>query len=339
MEEGLVPQKLYRGIRLSCDMIASGIKWHDVPLRVHYEPHIDANGRKIVSDGNEYGVYMSDNILVADLAYSKVADITPSNLKNVVDKDLTLMFNMCSYNIHVALPEIGIIYEIDTTGLNVRKPWISMSLNAVYNNGFSGNEWIADEVPISNYRVKTIKVGADLLHDQQIIEVSDILSAEQELWKIMRIRRQHLKDFCEELRHLPQNKRDSITRTSLEVYKLIFGYMGVKYVDYSKLDLHSGQDYCKFLISEIYRKNPEEAFEKLSYIHEMTNIIGKESTTDEVMSVFQKAIIKNNERISKLQNMEKYHNIDKYEQKNDFVKSLMKLMVNKQQSANNIMSS
>jgi len=53
---------------------------------------------------------------------------------------------------HITLPSCGIMVEIDTDGLEIRPPKIRSSLDGVYNNGFEGDEWIADEISPKHYR-------------------------------------------------------------------------------------------------------------------------------------------------------------------------------------------
>ena len=57
-------QCLYRGKKLNCDSLCK-VKFYGVTMKPYYEPHINEYGRETVLDGNEYGVYMSDNLLVA----------------------------------------------------------------------------------------------------------------------------------------------------------------------------------------------------------------------------------------------------------------------------------
>lgn len=56
----------------------------------------------------------------------------------------------------VKLPSCGVIYEVDTNGLDIRKPEIRPELQGVYNNGFEGDEWIADTIPSKFHKVKRL---------------------------------------------------------------------------------------------------------------------------------------------------------------------------------------
>ncbi len=103
----------------------------------------------LMTDGNELGVYMTTNYLMAKTAYASSADHlecprynSGRGITNTVD-----------------LPRCGVTVEVDTNGLDIRPPKISSQMQPVYNNGFAGDEWIADQVPRSNYRVKSLSLS------------------------------------------------------------------------------------------------------------------------------------------------------------------------------------
>ena len=136
------PQTLYRGIHLDANMFY----YFDLEtdeIKVHYEPVIDSKGRKTVTDGNEYGVYMTDNKQMAFDVYG-----FPHRTSIEIEPGLTL-----APGTRVELPLVGIVYEIDTTNLDIRQPWMTEQLHGVANNGFAGNEWVADSIPKSNYKI------------------------------------------------------------------------------------------------------------------------------------------------------------------------------------------
>ncbi len=58
-----------------------------------------------------------------------------------------------SIDSRIILPQCGVIVEIDTKGLVIRKPIIIPVLQGHYNNGYAGDEYIADSVPPEKYRV------------------------------------------------------------------------------------------------------------------------------------------------------------------------------------------
>ena len=65
------PKVLYRGVTISYDLLKD-FHFDGYPLVPPNEPKIDAQGRKTVGDGNEYGVYMTDNFAMADYAYGNL---------------------------------------------------------------------------------------------------------------------------------------------------------------------------------------------------------------------------------------------------------------------------
>ncbi len=140
----LPPEHLYRGIVVPVSAIDEAFLTR--PLVPGAKPRLDEHSRVTVNDGNEYGVYMSDNKRMVKAAYAE-----PRHGENMEGVP------------HVSVPKVGVLYQIDPTGLDVRKPWVTDYLKSVYNNGFEGHEWIADSVPPENYQVLQLKLGRDLL--------------------------------------------------------------------------------------------------------------------------------------------------------------------------------
>ena len=154
------PKDLYRGIVLSYNDLQN-IEWYNSDIKVHYEPEIDKYGRQIVSDGNEYGVYMTDNLDMVLSAYGN-----PRSNGTTLENSPQL--NISGARSTVNVPSVGVIYHINTEGLDIREPFICDELQGHYNNGFQGTEWIADSIPKENVEVVGIKIARDLLHSEQM---------------------------------------------------------------------------------------------------------------------------------------------------------------------------
>jgi len=144
---------LYRGVTLSSEQFLNYDFNKDlVPPN---PPKIDKFGRKTVGDGNEYGVYMTTNLAMARDAYGKPSD-SGKQISNLISTN------------------IGIIYEINPAGLDIREPWLDPAYKEMgglthYNNGFEGKEYIADVIPISNVKLKEVVIAADFLHERETI--------------------------------------------------------------------------------------------------------------------------------------------------------------------------
>ena len=145
---------LYRGVVLNSEQFLNYDFNKDlVPPN---PPKIDKFGRKTVGDGNEYGVYMTTNLDMARGAYG--------NPKGSGSKTISLTST-----------NIGVIYEINSEGLDIREPWLDPLFKDIdgqkthYNNGFEGKEYIADVIPISNVRLKEVVIAADFLHERETI--------------------------------------------------------------------------------------------------------------------------------------------------------------------------
>lgn len=141
------PEKLYRGITINpADLSIDRLREILVPGNLNEEDPTK------IGDGNELGVYMSTNPRVAEWAYGRggagmsYIDVPEYNSSRGLKKS-------------IQLPSCGILYEIDTNGLNIRPPEITSHLQGVYNNDFEGDEWIADEVPPEFYKVLQLSLS------------------------------------------------------------------------------------------------------------------------------------------------------------------------------------
>jgi len=151
------PEVLYRAFTvdpndLSVDIASKPL----VPGKVNKEDPTK------ISDGNELGVYMSTNRSMVETAY------THSVVKGLIlespkynDRGSVINF--------ISLPQCGVVVEINTKDLPIRRPKITQTLQGVYNNGFKGDEWIADEV--SNEHYKIVKLMLTTAHKSEKFSV------------------------------------------------------------------------------------------------------------------------------------------------------------------------
>lgn len=157
------PNDLYRGVTIPVDSFGEHIFGAD--LTPGGPPKHDAQGRRIVADGNEYGVYMTDNRDMAETSYASPRHGTPI-------PDSPQFHWRGSPQSVLEAPTVGVLYQIDPNWLwDLRAPFITSSLNGVYNNGFSGDEWIADSVPARHHRVVALRLGPDTLHKGELLPI------------------------------------------------------------------------------------------------------------------------------------------------------------------------
>lgn len=136
-----VPEKLYRGISIPVSEL--NLEFFSKPLKEGDGLDEDSGKRK---DGNESGVYMSTNENMSGWAYTHASE--QFNTPNYHDGYMLRS--------SVDLPMCGILYEIDTAGLDVFRPEITSLFQGVYNNNFEGDEFAVSEVPSESYRVKKL---------------------------------------------------------------------------------------------------------------------------------------------------------------------------------------
>lgn len=284
------PKYLYRGITLNYDLLQQ-VQLYGVEIKPHYEPLIDQFGRKTVSDGNEYGVYMTDNLTMAEQAYGNVNMMDRTNIR----KDLIL--NVADRPTPLMVPAVGVIYKIDTTGLDVHKPWISSQLTEHYNNGFQGDEWIVESIPPTNYSVVEVTIGPDWLHDAEKIDVSNIVEAQQQIRTMIEKRKQRLEILGMELEKLTPMKRMQLTNQHMQLYRDLFGTNGVRYVNNDDIQLKDGLDYTKYLLSVFYHTNLEQLdYTSLMYIETLKSRLNAGDSFDKLIELINSDMLSNDEK-------------------------------------------
>lgn len=138
------PEKLFRAFSINPEQLTiERLRQELIPGGVHKEDPTK------VRDGNELGVYMSTNPRMVESAYAKGGE-------GVSYVDTPVFGGSRGRENRIALPGCGIVLEIRAQGLDIRKPEITPVLQGVYNNGFEGDEWIADTVGADQYTVKKL---------------------------------------------------------------------------------------------------------------------------------------------------------------------------------------
>jgi hypothetical protein len=198
------PDTLYRGVVLPAADILSGdiLNQNLIPGS---KPKLDEQGRTVVRDGNEFGVYMTDNDFLADRVYARPGDTTG----DAMEGSPTFRGKYIS-NEQIKIPRVGVTYQIDPNGLEVKRPFITGYLKNVYNNGYEGNEYIAEVVPAEKHKVIKFRIGPDLLHEPKDFKVGE--NPEQVL-EDLRAEISHrigrLAIACDRIQQLPEASRKS----------------------------------------------------------------------------------------------------------------------------------
>ena len=249
------PKILYRGIKIDYNHLAN-FEFSKVPITLNYEPIIDKYGRKTVSDGNEYGIYMTDNLNMVLGAYGSLHN-----------DGIPLTGRPTLNNRPILIPSIAIIYEINTDGLDIRKPFITDVLKGHYNNGFEGNEYITDYVPASNYKLYRVRIGGDLLHDEEDIDLTE-KDIKDVIIKKLEMRRYHLELFANVLKNIPARKTNMWGKEELNILKSIYGTNGVKYVNENSIDTSNLEGMFKYLLAKTFKENELDIdFKTIKYLN------------------------------------------------------------------------
>ena len=273
------PSVLYRGIKVDYNSLQN-FKFSGVDLKVNYAPIIDQYGRKTVTDGNEYGVYMSDNLNMVTSAYG-----------NLHHDGLPIHNNLSIYNERIMIPSVAVIYQISTEGLDVRKPFISDQLKGHYNNGFQGDEWITDFVPANNYTLYRVRIGGDVLHDAEDIDLSKTDDISEQIKQKLEMRKYRLETFANAMERMSPMKRNAIGRDELNILKSIYGKNGLKYINEDSLITNNVDGMLRYLVAKTFKQNESDIdFQTIRYIN---GLKGQAISIDSIIEILKNDKIKN----------------------------------------------
>lgn len=295
--EKKVPEYLYRGMCISYEEL-KGFVFTGIDMELPYEPYIDEQGRETVHDGNEYGIYMSDNPKMPLNAYANATNVGQGVYVNPP-------VSMGNRNGYVKIPDVGICYKISTKDLNVRNPWISDVLQGVYNNGWDGDEWITDKIPAENYEIMQVMIGKDMLHDTQYIEIDDIEHLKENTINILEQRKARLEVFAQEMSKIPEAERRDFGLTHFGVFKEIYGENGFRYMnDFEEIDTSSDVGMIRYLMAKVYEKNRDNIdFSTLVKLQDIKEIV--EMTQKRGKDIDIKELLKNEEFITLIEQKER----------------------------------
>lgn len=273
------PSVLYRGIKVDYNSLQN-FEFSGVDLKVNYAPIIDQYGRKTVTDGNEYGVYMSDNLHMVTSAYG-----------DLHHDGLPIYNNLSIYNERIMIPSVAVIYQISTEGLDVRKPFISEQLKGHYNNGFQGDEWITDIVPADNHTLYRVRIGADILHDAENIDLSKTDDISEQVKQKLEMRKYRLETFANAMERMPPMKRNAIGRDELNILKSIYGKNGLKYINEDSLITSNVDGMLRYLVAKTFKQNESDIdFQTIRYIN---GLKGQAISIDSIIEILKNDKIKN----------------------------------------------
>ena len=189
------PETLYRGIALDPQTFEK-FSFHVIPMPKN--AIYNEQGEKCVSDGQEYGLYMSDGDVMARQYAAFGRDANGGTIDNL------------NINYHtLSKPHIGILYEIDATQIDIRQP--KLNVFKMHQAG-TGTEWITDSaIPREAFEIAEVEISKDALHPAKKIAVEGrpFAFVRKEILKEIAEREEKLSKLAEILKPLPRHKRDS----------------------------------------------------------------------------------------------------------------------------------
>lgn len=285
------PEYLYRGITLNYDVL-NKVKIDGVDIVPPYGyVSIDSNGRKIRSDGNEYGIYMTDKFDMADSKYGYPEINLGTLLAN---------YPVSSYD-NIRIPVVGVIYKIDTENLDTHRAFLSSVWGA--DRQHRGDEWISDIIPAQCYSVLKVVISKDILHDREEVVITDGMDITDIVRDIVEARKASLEIMINDLNKLSPIERKDL---KLDFLRTMYGNDGARYVLFpNQIKITSNNDYIKFLMSSIYRSNMQQIdILSLKYIMSLKNrIVDLDvDNIEEIIQLVQKDLL--NDKLS-----DKYRNL------------------------------
>lgn len=282
------PPILYRGVKIRYELLKN-YEFIGKEMKPPYPPQFDEQGRKVVGDGNEYGVYMTDYDIVARNAYAAVSINDGTPLNNTVmfgyDRSRTM------------LPSVGIVYKINTNGLDEHIPRITSYLKGHYNNGMGGDEWIAESVLAENYSINTVELGEDTLHKSEMLDVTNIELMKIQLLRKLEQRKERLELFEKKIEEMPSYERYRLDSSKIETLKSIYKLNGIMDVNIDSFEPQTTSDYLKYLMAITYSQNKENIdFYTIGYIQTLNRKLKKETSISDVIEMINKDIENNEEK-------------------------------------------
>ena len=307
------PNVLYKGLKINYNNLQD-FEFFGIDLKVNYAPIIDQYGRKTVTDGNEYGVYMFNNLGMVECAYN-----------DLHHEGIPIHNNLLINNERIMIPSIAVIYQINTNGLDIRKPFISEQFKGQYNNGFQGDEWITDIVPASNYTLYRVRIGADVLHDAEDIDLSSVEDIKKQVRRKLEMRKYKLEMFANAMERIPSIKRNTIDRDKLNILKSIYGDNGLKYINEDSLITSDVDGMLKYLVAKIFKQNESDIdFQTIRYIN---GLKGQAMTIDAIIEILKKDKIKNMQEKGEFENRKKQEGVSystsRFDKQDKILNSLM----------------
>lgn len=274
--ETKIPETLYRGVVIQYPALKDfhffGVDFTPVEKAI-------TEGQNIREDGNEVGIYMSDN---QSMVYSAYGNVHGSGTP------LSYTIRVGHHQAIIGIPDIGICYKIKTQGLNIKKPFVSNVLMGHYNNGFQGDEYIADFIPKENITVTRIQIGEDYLHEEEFVDVSDVEKAEAETKRILEERKRNLQELLKALEKMTPLQRKGLGEQEQITLRHIFGKNGVRWKREKEINLDSANGILTRLRFDYYHNSPEKIdLKKLIYLNQLNARLAKTDNPDSIDTLLE----------------------------------------------------
>ncbi len=171
---------------------------------------------------------------------------------------------------HVTIGRIEILYEIDTENLDIRNPSYGPFLSYHYNNGYGGDEWIADKIPKENYKIISVTIGEDRLHErEEIPNIQNLQELQREINRIMEERETRLQHVIDKLSKMSSEDRIQKGEERILILKRLFKKDGLAYRELNTIDTSTDIGKLEFTMAQEYKNAPNNInYEKFKFYEE-----------------------------------------------------------------------
>lgn len=236
-----IPNTLYRGMKFNPEEFKRYDLFHGIPLPNYYMENAD--GERIVKDGQEWGIYMSDTKQLAEI-YGTVFR------GGAAGPEMDVNLRIGEYRTPVAFAQVGILYEINTEGLILKRP----ELNTFAGHQASlGGEYITKEaIPETNIRIMEMSIGDDLLFERKDFDVTNVTTARGEVFQELNKRKEHFEQLAFDLSKMDPKDLRRMNAESLDYLKMMYGEDGAVMRE-RKLDITQKDDFIKFCAKAMHQ--------------------------------------------------------------------------------------
>lgn len=146
-------------------------------------------------------------------------------------------------------------------------------------------------MPAGNYTLYRVRIGADILHYAEDIDLSKIDDISEQVKQKLEMRKYRLETFANAMERMSPMKRNAIGRDELNILKSIYGKNGLKYINEDSLITSNVDGMLRYLVAKTFKQNESDIdFQTIRYIN---GLKGQAINIDSIIEILKNDKIKN----------------------------------------------